>query len=148
MKRIENRLPVWVEDRVDAMRYGKHLAFFELGPNGGLNQSVRLVVNRSGRLVEHENSRTTQQRSRQTEQLPLPHRQVPAALRHFVLESQLRACTECWILIALHSLTDEKGLEMNLIQCSPNFLVAVSTNWIQVETQCAWNEKYYFLMYF
>ncbi len=36
------------------MRNCEHCAFFELGPNGGLNQCVRLVVHRCGRLVEYE----------------------------------------------------------------------------------------------
>lgn len=72
-----------LEDCVEAVRDGedgagacKRLA------DGALDPAVRLRIGRRGGLVEDEDLRVTQERSREAHQLPLPEREILALIEN------------------------------------------------------------------
>ena len=69
-----------VHDRLEAVGDGEHGGGAELRLQRALDQGVGLAVDARRRLIEHEYPSVTQQRAAQAEELPLPHREVGAAL--------------------------------------------------------------------
>ena len=84
--KLDGSEPIRVQDGVDAMRDGEDGAVSEFGANGALQVRVRLVVDRRRRFVEHKHACAAQQSARQTQQLPLPDRQVLPALLQLVIK--------------------------------------------------------------
>uniref|UniRef100_A0A182TJS1 Mitochondrial inner membrane protein Mpv17 n=1 Tax=Anopheles melas TaxID=34690 RepID=A0A182TJS1_9DIPT len=80
--------PVVVHDRVEPVRDRQHRTLGELLPDRALYQPVRIGVHVGGRLVQHQYPIAAQDRTRQTEQLPLADAKVLPARRHVRLQSQ------------------------------------------------------------
>lgn len=64
-------LPVVVHDRVQAVCNSKNSAVVKLGANGGLDQVVCLKIYSRCRLIQNKDPGFSEERSCQTQQLPL-----------------------------------------------------------------------------
>ncbi len=84
------------------MRDREYRAVGEVRANALLDERVRLHVDGRCRLVEDEHSRMTQQRARETQQLPLTGRQVLTGLAQLKVESA-RRCWLVWLVLLQHS---------------------------------------------
>lgn len=65
--------PCVVHDSVESVSNGKDSAALELGPDGGLDEIIRLQVNSGCRFIQNEDPGLPQESSSQTHQLPLAH---------------------------------------------------------------------------
>lgn len=66
------------------MSYCEYCAVLEFMADGGLNQIIRLQIDRGRSFIQYQNFRFPQQRSSQADQLTLAHAQVLSAFGHLV----------------------------------------------------------------
>ena len=123
---IHHHDPVTVHDGVQSVGDGQDGAGGELAPDSGLNQVVRFQVNSGRGLVQEQYLGLPQTGAGQTDKLPLTHTEVSSTLRHVVVEGPGQ--------------TADIGLEVGHLQRSPQLLVGVGREWVQVHPEAAGEE--------
>ena len=88
-----------------------------------LHDLIGVVIDGGGGLIKDQNACLAQQRSRQTDQLPLSKAQVVAALGTLVQEPLLK--------------TEHIVLQVRLLQHAPKLSVRVSPERVQIHSQAS-----------
>ena len=118
---------VWVDDRVQTMRYRQHSAVCELAPDGSLDDLVSGHIHIRSRLIQHQDLVLVENGSRQTDELLLTSWEDCVRIRAHSLHSFLQ---RSHVLSQLH-----------ILQCSPdslNLLVLLMPSSLFLNPRCHW----------
>ena len=121
------RSPIVIHDGIEPVSDGDDCTLGKLGPDGLLDEVVRLQIHGSRSLVQNQHLGLAQQGTGEAHQLTLPHAQVLPSLSNVVLKPLLQR--------------GDESAEVGTFQGTPQLLVLIQVKGVKVQPQSARKEN-------